>query len=275
MSADVTFRWKRGEPPAGTVDARSLLPEKYPGAGVSELAGLPLTIGNRSYRWDDLFDIEGDTAHIWRLPGCENYLYLGARMSCGTLIVEGHAGDYAGLQMRGGLLQAEGAGHRVGANLQGGLIHIHGHVGMEAGGPAPDSMDGMVDGEILVDGNAGPRAGFRLRRGLLSVHQAEEEAGYDLQAGTLVIQQGPLRFPGLNMRRGTILLLDSQTNPDWLPYFQAEACFEPVIVRMILGRLVQLHYAVPRDAIHGTYQLYSGDHLVTGQGEILQLQGRE
>jgi formylmethanofuran dehydrogenase subunit C len=151
--------------------------------------------------------------------------------------------------------------------MRGGTIRVHGNVGSELAGPTPDSFEGMTDGEIHVAGSAGPRAGYRCRRGLILVKQAIEEAAYDLQAGTLVIEQGPWHHAGMHMKRGTILCLDAQAEPGWLPYFQPDAVFEPVIVRMILKQLRRDgHFS---NAMAARYQLYSGDRLHGNKAEIL------
>ncbi len=269
MTLPLHFRWKRDEPPVGTMDASPLLPERWEGASVRDLGANKLNIGNHEYRWDDLFRLEGDYQSSWSLPGNENYLYLGRGMKEGRICVDGHAGDYAGLQMSGGTMMIDGsAGHRLGAGMRGGLIQVSDDVGSELGGPAPDSFDGMSDGEIHVGGNAGPRAGFRCRRGLILVKQAIEEAAYDMQSGTLVIQQGPWHRVGMNMKRGTIICLDPQAEPGWLPYFQPDAVFQPVIVRMILKRLKRRSSELLIEAISARYQQYSGDRLQSCKGEI-------
>lgn len=270
MTLPLHFRWKRDEPPVGTMDASPLLPERWVGATVRDLGANKINVGSREYRWDDLFEITGENNEVWSLPGNENYLYLARGMKSGGIGIDGHAGDYVGLQMNGGSLMINGsAGHRLGAGMRGGVIRVTGDVGSELAGPSPDAFEGMSDGEILVQGSAGPRAGFRCRRGMIAVNQAVEEAAYDMQAGTLVIQQGPWHHVGMNMKRGTVLCLDASAAPGWLPYFQPDAKYQPVIVRMILKRLKQLTYPVSDDALSATYQQYSGDRLVNSKGEIL------
>jgi formylmethanofuran dehydrogenase subunit C len=271
----MTFRWKRDQPPAGTCDASGLTPDRFPGATASELGAQTLTVGNRDYRWDELFTLEGDPSSLWQLPGNVNYLYLAQGLKQGSLQVAGHAGDFAGMQMQGGTLVVKGdAGHRLGAGMAGGLIRLHGNAGSELGGPAPGSFTGMTDGEILVDGTTGPRAGFRVRRGLIAVAQTGEYAGYEMQAGTLVVVQGPLHHPGMQMKRGTIVLLESSPVAGCQSHLSAECVTEPVILRLIMKRLTQLGYPVPFDLPKATYRLYSGDHLLTGQGELFVHEGK-
>src|SRR6187431_3016653 len=104
MTLPLHFCWKRDEPPVGTMGASPLQPERWAGASVRDLGTNKIHVGSREYRWDDLFVIEGDNNQVWSLPGNENYLYLGSGMKCGGIAIDGHAGDYAGLQMNGGTL---------------------------------------------------------------------------------------------------------------------------------------------------------------------------
>lgn len=268
---ELVFQWRQGKPPTGTIDASVLQPHLLRTRSIAELDAEHITIGNHPYRWNEVFSISGECSDTWVVPGSINYLNLGHKLASGTLRVMGDAGDYAGSQMTGGRLEILGStGHRLGASMAGGLITVTGDAGAEAGGPAPDSFDGMSDGEIVIQGAAGPRAGFRLRRGLIAMQSASEQAGHQMQAGTLVIQQGPLLQPGMSMKRGTIVCLDATTEPTWLPYFQPDCIFRPVILQILLGRLATLGFKAAADYRHSSYQLYSGDRLARGKAEIFQ-----
>lgn len=267
------FRWKENYPPVGTIDGSVLRPDRLAALSAEELKQRRITIGSREYRWGEVFAIEGDPSSTWTVPGSVNYLNLAAGMSAGLLRIDGHAGDYAGKKMAGGRLDIKGsAGHSLGASMQSGLIKVTGDAGPQVGGPCPDSIDGMTDGEIIVTGAAGPRAGFRMRRGLIAANQSAEQAGYQMQAGTLVIFQGPLLTPGLSMKRGTIPILDPTIEPTWLPYYQPDCVYRPVFVQILLGHLQKLGWKLPEGTRHGKYQLFTGDRLSSGKAEILQWQ---
>jgi len=265
------FHWKGNHPPVGTIDGSTLRPDLLASLAAHELKQQRIIIGSREYAWSEVFEIEGDPGASWALPGTENYLNLGAGLGSGHLRVDGHTGDYAGMQMCGGHLEILGsAGHSLGAGMQGGLITVTGDAGPQVGGSCLGSFDGMTDGEILIDGSTGPRAGFRMRRGLIACHRCEEHAGYQMQAGTLVIRHGPIASPGLSIKRGSILLLDPHAELTWLPYFQPDCVYRPTFVQILLGRLQTLGWNLPEDARHGKYQLYTGDRLANGKAEILQ-----
>ncbi len=267
------FHWKEKHHPIGTIDGSVLRPDRLTALTAVELKQQRITIGSREYRWGEVFEIEGNPASTWTVPGAVNYLNLVAGLSAGLLRVDGHAGDYAGIKLAGGRLEIDGsAGHSLGAGMQGGLIKVTGDTGPQVGGPCSDSFDGMTDGEIIIAGTAGPRTGFRMRRGLIAANQSAEQAGYQMQAGTLVVFHGPLITLGLSMKRGTILILDPNIEPTWLPYFQPDCVYRPVIVQILLGRLQTLGWPLPEGRRHGKYQLYTGDRLNGGKGEILQWQ---
>ena len=267
------FRWKGNHPPVGTIDGSVLRPDRWAALKALELKQQRITIGRHNYALSDVFEIEGDPSSTWTLPGAANYLHLATGLSSGLLRIDGDAGDYAGQQMQGGRLEIRGsASHSLGAGMQGGLITVTGDAGPQVGGPCHDSHIGMTDGEIMIQGTAGPRAGFRKRRGLIVAGRCEEQAGYQMLAGTLVVFEGPLIKPGLSMKRGTILCLDPKAEPTWLPYFQSDCVYRPVFVQIMLGRLQALGGILPEGARHGKYQLYSGDRLSIGKAEILQWQ---
>ncbi len=267
------FRWKGNHPPVGTIDGSVLRPDRLAMLNVADLKQQRITIGRHHYPLSDVFEIEGDPSSSWTLPGAPNYLHLATGLGSGVLRIQGDAGDYAGQQMQSGRLEIHGsAGHSLGAGMQGGLITVTGDAGPHVGGPCHDAHVGMRDGEIIIQGTAGPRAGFRLRRGLIAARRCEEHVGNHMQAGTIVVFEGPLPKPGLSMKRGTILCLDPKAEVTWLPYFLPDCVYRPVFVQILLGRLLALGCKLPDGARHGAYQLYSGDRLSNGKAEILQWQ---
>jgi formylmethanofuran dehydrogenase subunit C len=264
--------WK--EQPAGTVDASGLRPDLLGHLPLEELERQRLRVGNREYRLGELFAILGDPGLSMTITGNANYLMLAQGMAAGELIVHGEAGDLAGMALRGGTLRILGsAGHSLGASMTGGQIEVLGDAGPRVGGPAPTSIQGMSDGEILIQGKAGPEAGFRLRRGTIAMTSCDELPGHHMLAGTLVIVQGPLANAGVNARRGSILGLDPQAEPSWVPRYQPDCVHRPVFVQVLLRHLQKQKYPIPPAAVSGPYRHYSGDRLNTGQAEILHWLG--
>ena len=71
----------------------------------------------------------------------------------------------------------------------GGIDRDAGDVGDRLGGPLAGEVEGMNGGMVVVRGDAGERAGDRMRRGMLIVEgDAGEAAGSRMLAGTLIVR---------------------------------------------------------------------------------------
>src|SRR2546426_11717669 len=93
--------------------------------------------------------VQGERAARVRLEGDLRLAEgLGAAMTGGELLVEGHAGRDVGVAMAGG------------------TIEVRGDTGDNAGGALPGAARGMVGGGIVSRGDAGDGAGARMRRGV-------------------------------------------------------------------------------------------------------------
>jgi formylmethanofuran dehydrogenase subunit C len=264
--------WKH-EPP-GIIDAGVLRPDVLGELPLEQLRQQPILAGRVRYPLAELFNITGESGETLTVPGSERFFHLGQGMKAGTLIVDGPAGDLAGMEMTGGTLMIAGpAGASLGASMLGGRILVRGDTGPETGGPSPNWTEGMTGGEIFVAGRAGPHCGLRMRAGLIATHAVEDFAGYHMLAGTILVRQGPLHHAGVSLRRGTLITLDPQAAASWLPYYQPDCVYEPVFLKVLLGYLQRKGFDIPAGARHGRYQLYSGDRLVLGKGEILQYVG--
>ena len=86
------------------------------------------------------------------LSGLENIDGIGYRMSRGTMILQGNAGDYLGESMTGGNLTVSGdAGNYVGYAMSGGLISVEGNAALHLG-------TYMSGGVIRIGGRIGSTA---------------------------------------------------------------------------------------------------------------------
>ena len=83
--------------------------------------------------------------------------------------------------------------------------------------PLEGEMEGMTGGLLIVRGNAGARAGDRLRRGTIVIEgSAGDYPGSRMIAGTLIVLRECGILPGYLMRRGTIVLANP---PELAPTF--------------------------------------------------------
>ena len=197
------------QPPPGRVDLSPLLPERLAGLSPAAIAAIVLPCGNRPLAAGDLFDIaEGDAGDLVITGGSDRLDHVGKGMTGGRMTVEGEVGAYAGLAMTGGALRIAGkAGFAAAAMMRGGLVVIEGDAGDFLGGALPGEMRGMRGGLVIVRGNAGARVGDRMRRGIILVEgDLGDHAAGRLLAGTVIGLGSSGAYPGLGMKRGTLLL---------------------------------------------------------------------
>ena len=259
--------------PQQRIDMGSVTPDALADLSPEQFAALELWQGNRKYRLDELFDIDGDDRDQIVIRNSHRTLdRLGAEMTRGSLTVEGDVGDYAGQNMSGGLLQISGnSGSHAGAGLSGGRIEIGGDAGNCLGGAAPGDKLGMRGGLILVRGNAGDRVGDRLRRGMILIEgDTGNYCASRMVAGTIAVLGRTGSGMGLGMKRGTIIL--KQTPGGLPPTFSDDGDYQLSFLTLMLSSWHQLDSRFAGlDPARCTARRYTGDRGSAGLGEILVL----
>jgi formylmethanofuran dehydrogenase subunit C len=258
----------RGEPEQ-RLDLSPLTPDRLKGLSLKEIAALELHTTKRRVTAGELFEIqEGDAADVRFEGGSERFDRIGHEMRSGSITIEGDAGLQAGRWMAGGVLNIKGnTGPWTGSGMKAGHIVISGNAGDWLGGPLPGELAGMRGGLVHVQGNVGREAGHRLRRGTIFIEgNAGPYAGRAMIAGTLLIGGRAGSLPGYLMRRGTIVL--GQLPEELSPTFNYCGRFELVFAQLLSSEL--------RDAkIRASAMLakplrrYAGDLAAGGKGEIL------
>ena len=228
--------------------------------------------GNRKLPLAELFDVSGD-------PGDERFVFqgdlsgvhwIGAHMRSGVIRVEGPAGRHVGSEMTGGEIHvAADAGDWVGGEMHGGLIHVRGRAGHLIGAAYRGSRRGMIGGTIMIHGDVGNEIGHTMRRGLIAVGGGcGDVAGFNMLAGTiLVFGEAGIRH-GAGMRRGTIGLFGPQP-PPLLPSFRRACRYGPQILRLLLTELVRHDFPVPDELPAAPVDLFIGDLIEGGRGELM------
>ncbi|QDS96850.1 formylmethanofuran dehydrogenase subunit C [Adhaeretor mobilis] len=233
--------------------------------------------GNRKLPLAEFFDVEGDSAdHCFDFHGdLSGVHWIGAHMDSGEIHIHGNAGRHVGSEMTGGTIHVHGdAGDWVGAEMKAGLIHVHGNAGHLVGAAYRGSTKGMCGGTILVDSNAGNEIGLTMRRGTIVIGgNAGDVIGFNMIAGTvIVLGESGIRH-GAGMRRGTIALLggNSPKNPPpkMLPSFKYACTAQPQFVSLLLREIRALDFAIPAELLAAQYDLYHGDMVALGRGEVL------
>lgn len=253
------------QPLALRIDLRGVLP------GLATLDGVLVGHGNALLplaeffaimkRDDDALVLEGDLSRVDR---------IGWQMEGGTLIVDGHAGDYAGGAMRGGELRIRGSARDLAAcEMAGGLLTIDGDVGDFAAGTLPGSMDGMRGGTLIVRGHAGARFGDRMRRGsALIFGDAGDFLAARMVAGTIALAGRCGAHPAYGMRRGSVVFAGAA--PAESPTFVPAVADAPVFWQL-LARDLARHGGVFESLPSRRIERRLGDLAAGGKGELITL----
>lgn len=254
------------------IELHSILPELVAGRALADIERLPILSGNRQLPLAELFAVSGTSDdEVLDLKGdLANVHGLGSRMASGTIRAAGSVGRHLGAEMTGGSILVQGdAGDWVGAEMHGGLIRLRGSAGHLLGAAYRGSPRGMTGGTILVAGNAGNEIGRAMRRGTIAVvGHAGDATGFGLLAGTIVVGGSLGLRTGANMRRGTIVHLGGE-RPTLLPTFRAACRLQPTMWRLLVAQLRQLGFPVAKGRADIEFELFRGDFLAGGRGELL------
>jgi formylmethanofuran dehydrogenase subunit C len=253
------------------LEVEGITPDALRGLPLAEIERLPIFEGNVQTPLAEFFAASGDASDErieWEgdLAGVH---WIGAKMKSGTIRIEGDCGRHLGSEMSGGEIHVAGnAGDWVGGEMHGGLIHVRGNAGHLVGAAYRGSARGMTRGAILIGGNAGNEIGHTMRRGLIAIGgSAGDLAGFNMLAGSILLFGDAGIRHGAGMKRGTIAFFGSQ--PPLLPSFRRACRFQPVVISLLLGHLRQLDFQIPDEFFTSAFDLYNGDLIEGGRGEIL------
>lgn len=239
---------------------------------LSEIGQFEVFHGNQKRPLVELFDIAGSVDDLQfdfhgDLSGVH---WIGAHMDRGEIRIHGPAGRHIGSDMSSGTIHVHGdALGWVGAEMSGGLIHVHGNAGHLVGAAYRGSTKGMAGGTILIDGDVGDEVGLAMRRGMIAVGgSAGGMLGFNMLAGTVIVFGECGIRPGAGMRRGTLGLL-GPNRPKLLPSFRFACSARPQVLSLILNELRDQGFSVDENLRTGDCQIYNGDLVEIGRGEIL------
>lgn len=212
----MTLRLTLRERPAQRVDMSPLTTDQLTGRTTAQVAAIELHSGNRSVRVDSLFDIAGTFTSDLEIRGaCVLLDRIGEGMTHGCLTVHGDVGAYAGARMQGGHLEVHGdAGAFAASGMRGGVLRVTGNAGDFLAAAIPGAHRGMEGGVVVVGGDAGDRVGDHMRRGLVLIEgNAGDYCAARMTAGTIAVWGRVGAFPGVGMKRGTLLLQAMPEHP--------------------------------------------------------------
>ena len=253
------------------LEVEGITPDVVKTLALAEIERLPMFQGNRRVLLADFFNVSG-TAADERLEwsgDLSGVHWIGAHMKSGRMFLEGSGGRHLGSEMRSGEIHVAGnVGDWVGAEMHGGLIHVRGSAGDLVGGAYRGSPKGMTRGTILIQGAAGHEIGCGMRRGLIAIGgQCGNLIGFNMLAGTILLFGETGIRHGAGMKRGTLGFFGPP--PQLLPTFRHACRYSPDVLRLIECELVRLQFPVPGNRLTGPLDLYNGDFLTGGRGELL------
>ena len=274
----MTVRLRYRVPSRVPLEVQGITPTAIRGKSLAEIERLGTFPGNAATSLADFFEVSGDAADgrvEWEgdLSGVH---WIGAGMTEGCVHVAGNAGRHVGSEMTWGEIQVDGdAGDWLGGEMHDGLIHVRGSAGHQAGAAYRGSARGMTGGTILIDGSAGNEIGHLMRRGLLAVGgDVADLAGFNMRAGTIVICGDSGIRHGAGMRRGSLVYCGKNA-PRLLPTFRRACRFRPVALGVLFRELERLGFSIPSGAPDSDFQLYNGDMIEGGRGEVLIRSGSD
>jgi formylmethanofuran dehydrogenase subunit C len=254
------------------LEVEGITPDATRGKSLAEIEKLEIFEGNVQTALAEFFTVSGDSAdeiHEWEgdLAGVH---WLGAKMTSGRILISGNAGRHLGSEMRGGEIHVQGdASDWVGGEMHGGLIHIRGTAGHLVGSAYRGSAKGMTKGTILIGKGTGNEIGLSMRRGLIAIGgDIGDLAGMNMLAGSIFVFGNSGIRHGAGMQRGTIAFLGREA-PPLLPSFRRACLCRPEFLPLVFRQLRQLDFAVPDELIDCSYDLFNGDVLTGGRGEML------
>ena len=256
-------------PPAQRLDLSPLTPQYLVGKTIAEIERIAVGTTRMRVTAGDVFRIrEGDPATIVVEGGSTRFDHVGMGLTEGAIIVEGEVGVQAGRLMSGGQLTIHGhAGPFAGSGMKGGTLTIDRDAGERLAGPLSGETVGMIGGVLHVRGDAGARAGDRLRRGVVLIEgRAGAYAGSRMIAGTLAVGGEAGDLPGYLMGRGTILLGRGATL--FSPTFADCGEHDLVAARLLADYVAQTSAKLAR-LFRRPLKRLAGDLSALGKGEIL------
>jgi formylmethanofuran dehydrogenase subunit C len=253
------------------IEVEGITPDSVRGKSLAEIERLEIFQGNVKLSLAEFFTVSGDPSdevHDWEgdLAGVH---WIGAKMTSGRIVIHGNGGRHIGSEMRGGEIHVLGdAGDWLGGEMHGGLIHVRGRAGHLVGSAYRGSAKGMTKGTILVAGDAGNEIGHSMRRGLIAVGgNMGDLAGLNMLAGTILVFGNSGIRHGAGMKRGTLVFLGNP--PPLLPTFRRACRYRPEVLDLLYRELAQHDFRVPGEVLTCSYDLFNGDFLAGGRGEVL------
>jgi len=266
----MSWRLRLRHAPALRVDLRGVLPATLGGLSAAQVGQVAVGHGASRVPLGEFFTVEaGDDDGALVFDGdLSRFDRVGWQMAGGRIAVHGPAGHYAGGCMSGGELTIHGSvGLLAACEMAGGRLTVDGDAGDFAASTLPGSMDGMRGGTFVVKGNAGARFGDRMRRGTALVFgNAGDFVASRMVAGTIAIGGQAGAHVGYGMRRGSVVF--AAAAPAIAPTFVPALVDAPVFWQL-LARDIASHGGPFAGLPSRTIARHLGDLAADGRGELI------
>jgi formylmethanofuran dehydrogenase subunit C len=236
-----------------------------------EIDHLQVRAGNQSVNLGDVFNLayqpSSDDKVI--LAGATGLVHhAGQQLHMTTLIIDGNAGCYTGQEMSGGQIEICGnAEDCLGIAMTGGMISVYGDAGDWCGAAKAGENKGMKGGTILVKGSSGKETGAAMCRGLIVIGgNCQIFTGARMNAGTILCLGNMGENAGVGMKRGSLV---TGWSPSLLPGFRPAGYADPTWLHIYLNWLKSMSFPISPSWWQKNILRFTGDHLVSGKGEIL------
>ncbi|MDM0103497.1 formylmethanofuran dehydrogenase subunit C [Variovorax sp. J22R24] len=257
--------------PALRVDLRGVTPAALADLALAEVERWPVGYGNAWAPLAEFFKLAPHDSDALIFDGdLSRFDRVGWQLAGGRIHVHGNVGHHAGGCMSAGELLVDGrAGLLAACEMAGGSFTVQGDVDDFAASTLPGSMDGMRGGTFVVKGNAGARFGDRMRRGSAIVHgDAGDFLASRLVAGTIAVGGRAGAHAGWGMRRGSVVFATGPAALDVAATFVPALAAADVFWQLLARDLAR--HGGPFATL-GTRRIerHLGDLAVDGRGEII------
>ena len=264
------FRFTLKQAPALRVDLRGITPTALAGLGVGEVERLPVGMGNALVPLAEWFSVDAIEADALVFDAdLARFDRVGWQMAGGRVEVHGPVGHHAGGGMSAGALVVHGnAGLLAACEMAGGTFTVEGSVDDFAASALPGSIDGMRGGIFIVKGDAGARFGDRMRRGTAVVFgDAGDFIASRMVAGSIVLGGRAGAHAGYGMRRGSVVFAGAAPAPIAATFVPAVAPAD--VIWQLLARDLARHGGPFAGLASRRIERHLGDLAAGGKGELI------
>lgn len=191
--------------------AQCINPDVFMEKTKTQIANLPIWIGNKKRQLSTLFKIEekSDNSPSILIEGdVKKVKRIGWGMTQGEIVINGNAGMHLGKKMSGGKILVNGNVEGwAGSEMKGGLIEIKGSAGDYLGSPYRGSTVGMRKGKIIVHGDVGSDSAVFMKSGVVKIHgNAGPFMGFRISGGVIHVGKNAGKRLGACMTGGKIVV---------------------------------------------------------------------